>query len=272
MPDDDSTLPVKVTRRTKLWLGLGGFALLGPAGALAQPAPAAAPLTQGGEGGEGGEGGVDADRAATDPVAFILALDVVAAHYLAGRRAYEAGRHTAAAEMFAHPIAEIYAELEGVFQDRGVPPFQEKMQEASTLALDRAPRGRVSAAVDQVLAALKEAEAKAPGAGPSLPVRARVVGEMLDRAALQHSYALRSRELEPYLDGLGLYLAAEARAKAVAPALEAAGHRTQAQAMRETVRALAPAYPGMNRPAKPIAAGPLSAQAARLKLALSDLP
>ncbi len=263
--------PAGVTRRTKLWLGLGTFAMLGAPEAFAQPAPAAQPPSQGGEGGEGGEGGVSAERAATDPVAFLLALDVVAAHYLAGRRAYEAGRTTAAAELFAHPISEIYVELEPVFDTLGVPPFREAMERASALALDRAPQPRVAAAVDRVLTALRAAEARAPAGGPTLPVRARVVGEMVDRAALQHATALQSRELEPYLDGLGLYLAAQARANAVAPALEAAGRRAEAEAMRTAVRALAPAYPGVTRPTRRVEPGPLSAQAARLKLALSDL-
>jgi hypothetical protein len=154
-----------------------------------------------------------------------------------------------------------------------VPPFRETMERASSLALDRAPEGQVSAAVDAVLAALAAAEAKAPGAGPTPGVRARVVGEMAERAALQHAAALASPEqLEPYLDGLGLYLAAEARAAAVAPALEAAGRRAEAEAMRAALRALAPAFPGVTRPASRIDPGPLTAQAARLRFTLADLP
>jgi len=263
--------PAAVTRRTRLWLGLGAFVTLGAGDLLAQ-APAAQPPHQGGEGGEGGEGGVDAERAGRDPVAFLLALDVVAAHYLAGRRAYGAGRTTAAAELFVHPISEIYVELEPVFEARGVLPFREAMERASQLALDRAPQAQVLAAVDGVLAALAAAEAKAPGAGPTLGVRARVVGEMVDRAALQHAAALRTREAEPYLDGLGLFLAAEARAKTVAPELERAGHKAEAEAIRAALRALAPAFPGVSRPARRIEPGPLTAQAARLRFALADLP
>lgn len=271
--DEPATLrPNGVTHRTKLWLGIGAFALLGAGEAAAQPATAPPGPGQGGEGGEGGEGGVTAERAASDPVAYILALDVVAAHYLAGRRAYEAGETTAAAELFAHPISEIYVELEPVFQGLGVSPFREAMEEASTLALDKAPEARIATAVDRVLAALAAAETRAPGAGPALGIRARVVGEMVDRAALQHAAALASPELEPYLDGLGLYLAARARAERVAPELAQAGHGAQAEALRATLGALAPAYPGVTRPTTRTDPGALSAQAARLKFALADLP
>ena len=158
-----------VFRSTKLWLGLGVFTLLqasavpdAAAQPSATPAPAPPAAAQGGEGGEGGEGGVSAETAATDPAAFIAALDVVAAHYLAGRGAYGAGQPQAAAELFAHPIAEVYADMEPMFQARGVAPFREAMERASELALARAPQGTVASAVDTVLAALSAAEAGAP--------------------------------------------------------------------------------------------------------------
>ncbi len=269
--DPERRPAVAVTRRTKLWLGLGAFVTLGGAdGALAQPAPAPA-ATQGGEGGEGGEGGVDPERAATDPVAYLLALEIVAAHYLVGRGVYAAGEAQAAAELFAHPVAEVYVALEPVFEARGVPPFREAMEAATTLALDRKPQAEVMAAVDAVLAALDGAARKAPGAGATLGVRARILGELVDRAALQYAIALRSPEREPYLDGVGFFLAARAGAERVLPALDAAGRRKEAEAIRGALGALARAYPGLAPPAPPLDPGPLTAQSARLKIVLEDL-
>ncbi len=83
---------------------------------------------------QGGGGGVSAAEAASDPVASVSAPDVVAAHYLAGKAAYGAGQQAAAAELFAHPIAEVHAELEPVFTARGVQPFDRLMANASERA------------------------------------------------------------------------------------------------------------------------------------------
>lgn len=281
-----------VFRTTKLWLGLGAFVFVqagaaapdaaaqgaGAQGIGAQEAgatPAIPAPAQGGEGGEGGEGGVSAEQAATDPAAFLSALDVVAAHYLAGRDAYGAGQPQAAAEMFAHPIGEVYAEMEPVFEARGVAPFRDAMQTASDLALAGAPRERVGAATDAVLAALTAAAAKAPAPGATVAVQARVAAEFVDRAALQYAAAARDpAALEPYLDGYGFHLAAKARAEKALPALEAAGRRDVAERMRAALGTLARAFPGPARPAglPAVDAGALLAEASRLKILTGALP
>lgn len=263
---------------TKVWLGVGVFALVHAqagaaeraAGAAAPPA-AAGPSDGGGEGGEGGEGGVDAARAASDPAAFLVALDVMAAHYAAGRDVYRAGEAQAAGEMFAHPIAEVYAELEAVLAALGVPPFREEMERASALALDRAPAAEVDRAADAVAAALRGAERRAPGPGATLAAQAKAVAEMADRAALQHAAALREPDaLGPHLDGYGFYRAAADRAGRVVPALEAAGRREAAAAIRDVLASLAAVYPGPTRPARPAGtkADALLGEASRLKLLL----
>ncbi|HEY8578698.1 MAG TPA: hypothetical protein VIL72_02345, partial [Beijerinckiaceae bacterium] len=148
--------------RMKVWAGLGAAALvqstvMDPASLLLTGKPTPPAYAQGGEGGEaggGGEGGVDVQAARTDPVAYITALDVVRAHYLAGWAAYEAGDHTAGMEMFVHPISEVYVDMEPVFEARGVAPFGKDMEAAGELAGRQAPAAEVRAAVDRVLAAL----------------------------------------------------------------------------------------------------------------------
>lgn len=259
----------------RLWLGIGASILLQAADAAAQPqTPPAGTVpdaTAGGEGGEGGEGGIDLDRAADDPAVFLTALDVVAAHVLAARDAHAAGAHQAAAEMFAHPIAEILVPLEGVFAARGVPAFQDRLERAVGLALDGASPDAVGAAANAVLAALDEAALRAPGDGPGLAARARVLGGMLDRAALQYAAAAREPDaLEPYLDGYGFLQAARRRASGVLPALEAAGRGAAVAAVRTAFALLDQAYPGALRPAvpPPTEPGVLLAAAGRARLAL----
>ena len=131
---------VPVFRNTKLWLGLGAFALVqvGAAPDAGGQRTGAAPPTVPPAAMQGGEGGVSAERAAADPAAFLTVLDIIVAHYLAGRGAYGVGKTQAAAELFAHPIAEVYVDMEPVFEARGVAPFRDEMERASELALARA--------------------------------------------------------------------------------------------------------------------------------------
>ncbi len=260
----------------RMWLGLGVFTLAGGT-AGAQPAPSrptlavpTVPVAQGGEGGGGGEGGIDPERAARDPVEFLVAMDVIAAHYAAGRDIYRLGEAQSAGEMFAHPISEVYAELEEVLPRRGVAGFRAELERASAPARDRAPTPEVERAVATVLAAVLAAEARAPGAGAIPKVQALVIAAMADRAVEQ--YVLASAEpdrLEPYLDGYGLYRVAAERAARAAPALRDAGLGAVMVAIEALLAALAPAYPTATLPATRIDPAPLAAAATRLQEALN---
>lgn len=265
--------------RMKLWAGLGAFALVqstlvDPVSLLAGGTPVAHAQTAGGEagaGGEGGEGGVDIEAARTDPVAYITALDVVRAHYLAGWLAYEAGDKTAGQEMFVHPISEVYVDMEPVFESRGVAPFGKAMEEAGELAGQGAPAGQVRAAVDKVLAALEAAEAKAPEKGEPMVVRARVLSEFFDRAVQQYKSAADAKNEEPYLDGVGLYLVARERANRDLAAIEKRS-ADAGKAVRDMLGLLEKAYPGAKRPAKPGAEmADMLLALSRAELALSSL-
>ena len=258
---------------TRMWLGLGVFTLAGRTAAAQPAAPALppAPAAQGGEGGEaGGEGGIDPARAETDPVEFLIAMDVIAAHFAAGLDIYRDGDATAAGEMFAHPIAEVYSDLEEVLARLGVTPFREEMESASTLALDSAPLAEVEQAVAAVRTALQAAEAHAPPPGAIPKVQALVIADMADRAAAQYEVALREPgQLEPYLDGYGFTRAAALRAGRLGPELRAANLGPVLEAIEAMLAALAPAYPSASRPAAPADAAPVLAAAERLRQALN---
>jgi hypothetical protein len=263
-----------ITKRARVWLGIG-LCALAPSWAGTdsgwQPLTAARPAmaAEGGEGGEGGEAGIDPGAARSDPVVYLTALDVVRAHYLAGQAAYRAGRRAAAQEMFVHPIAEVYLDFEPVLLERGAAPFQGAMENTADLAGRGATAAEVDAAVARVLAAAAAAEGMAPphAKGP-LGVQARVLSEFLGRAAAQYRVALSSPHEEPYLDGLGLTLAARLRAAGVRARLAAARPQA-AQALDAALDALDRAYPAAARPATPVDAGALSAAVSRAQLALS---
>lgn len=250
-------------RRRRLWTSLSAAALLAPSAAvalspsaesgekqtLATAAPAAGAATparvqaQGGEGGEGGEGGVDPERAARDPAAYLIALDVIRAHYLAGLGAYAAGDRRAAAEMFVHPIAEVYYTLEPIFEARGVPPFVDAMTEAGELAFAGADLATIREAGETVLTATEEAARHAPEtARTRAAVEAAVIADMIDRAARQYAFAKSQRIKGAYLDGYGYFKAAASRADSMKMAIRDRDEKAWAR-LEAALDELAAAYP-----------------------------
>ena len=227
---------------------------------------------EGGQGGEGGEGGFDPTAAASDPTVFLSALDVIRAHYLAGLAVVGENRE-AAGELFAHPISEVYVNLEPVFLTLGVAPFEDKMAATVDLAYSDADGDTVAAAARQVLTALDAAETKAPASVRSrLGVEADVLAEMIDRAALQYRYATESAEPgEAWLDGYGFYKTAQNRGAALLPQIENASAEA-GEKVRAALDLLAEAYPSATPPAdRPVTSGQLLAASSNVKLQIGQL-
>lgn len=254
-----SLTPVLTEAATKLAAATGS-ATLQAAGAVhndylitvaeAATAPSTSQGGEGGEGGgEGGEGGVDYEKAALDPAEFLIALDVIRAHYLCGRDAYLEGSKDAGAQMFAHPIGEVYVGLAPVVAKLGIADFEGKMQDAVALAAAGGDAKPVTTAVDTVLAALDAAAAKAPRSDDTkVRTEARVLGEILNRAALQYGSAQGPGAAEARLDGYGFYKAAAARAAVALPLITAA-NADAGKAAGAALSALAQAFPTATGPA-----------------------
>jgi hypothetical protein len=277
---------VAMRRTRRLWTSLTVAGALVPAsGALSTPEPSLNDtsltatdsgarslgpirLAEGGEGGEGGEAGVDAARAATDPVAYLTGLDVIRAHFIAGLAAYQAGQAQQGADMFGHGIGEAYIDLEPVFGALGVPPFRDRLDAASDLALAGAPPADVAATVQDVYAALDSAETKAPG-GNSAVTQAMVFADMLDRAALLYVSVARGDEGDAYIDGYGFSQVAKERSGPVLQALDQSQPEAAAAA-RAAIAALSGAFASVEKPAAiRIDPGVLLAATSKLRLALS---
>lgn len=280
----------------KIWIGVGAFVLAGgsaaslpakslPGDAASVSAPRAQDdaasstrqphwqqFAQGGEGGEGGEAGINVENAATDPVEYIVALQVIAAHYHAGLAAYQGKEQEAGAQMFAHGLSEIYFEMEDIFKKFGITDLGEKLEAAVAAANDKKPAAEVKKRVDAVLASLAAAEKAAPKSSASREaVTAHVTAELIDRAAAQFAVVQKDTNLEAYLDGLGFAMAARDQAKSILPWLkkqDPAKEKTFSQALA----LVAEAYPGIKRPAKPkVTESALLSAASRTKLAASSL-
>jgi len=262
-----------VKKTTKIWVGLGAFMIAGSGAAIAPTTADSAILeatspvslrqgllssatniilaqAQGGEGEGGGEGGVDVAAADKDPVQYNIALQVIAAHYYAGFAAYEAKETEAGAQMFAHGLGEVYVEMEDIFKRRGVTGLGQALQDAVDAAAANKPVAEVRKLYQAVLNQLKAAESKGPTSSqPAASVKAKVVVDMLNRAAAQYAASRDDKALEPYLDGLGFAVAADKEAAAVLPALRKADKK-KADAVKTAIDMAKAAYPGIKRPAK----------------------
>ena len=233
-----------IKRRTRIWTTVGTAALVGGLASCSEPAPqtpsdeapqarteaqdtgtagtqdgaldsSAYNYSEGegeGEGGAGGgEFGIDPVAAETDPVVYNIALEVMRAHYLAGIDAFQAGDRTAGAEMFAHPIGEIYIDFEPVLEALGAPLFGETMTDASVAPYSGESDDEIAARVDAVIGAIDAAAAYAPQSALSNgAISAQILADLVERGALQYRVVASDPAAgEAYLDGYGFSKAAQ---------------------------------------------------------------
>ena len=282
----------------KLWTQLGlGTALAGgllaacggeAGGEGAGGEPGAAPgsaATAGegegeGAGGEGeggaaaggeGEGGVAVGDAASDPVAYGIALAVTEAHVVAARDAYAAGKRDAAAEMFAHPAAEVLVEMEPVFAKLGVADFKPLLSTASIAASEGKSTAEIGKAHDAIITALRGAATKAPASDTDAAmVSARIIADQIERASAMYRIIAADDRYEPYLDGYGFARVAASAFARDAAAIKAANPAAHTR-IAEALALLAKAYPAATRPASlAVEQGAVSAVSAKVLLAIGS--
>jgi hypothetical protein len=218
-------------------------------------------------GGEG-EGGVAVADAATDPVAYGIALAVAEAHVIAAKDAFAAGKKDAAAEMFAHPASEVLVEMDPVFAKLGVKDFKPLLTDASAAVADGKGAGEVNKQYDAIIAALRGAATKAPKSeAPEGVIATGVIADQIERASAMYRTAAKDDRYEPYLDGYGFYKVAETGFARSGAAIKAANPDAHAR-ITEALALLKQAYPAATRPAKlPVEQGALSAASSKVMLA-----
>lgn len=200
-----------------------------------------------GEGGEG-EGGVAVDQAATDPVVFRSALAITEAHIVAARDAFAVGETSAAAEMFAHPVSEVLFDVGPYLQQQGVENFDQMLLDASNAVFDGETAEQITERTAEIINVLRAAAEKAPDNGFSeARVQAGVASDQIDRAAVMYVIAGDSDDYEPYLDGYGFVIAAQAAYDQQAEAIQAELPEAAA-AIEAALAALSDAYPAVERP------------------------
>lgn len=226
-----------------------------PGSAAAPPASTVVGEGEGGEGegegGSGGEFGIDPDAARTDPVVFLTALDVMRAHYEAGLEILgEEGQRSHVADLFSHPMSEIYVDFEPVLTGAGGPDLYDPMNQTARMFFDDAAEAEIRASAEDLLAQMDEAESFAPDGADSAAVQAEVIADMIERAALQYQLAMNEGPQTgetAYLDGFGLYSVAAKRADEHMDMIREASPEA-ADAIQAALDALGKAYPGANYP------------------------
>lgn len=218
-------------------------------------------------GGEG-EGGVAVSDAASDPVAYGIALAVAEAHVVAARDAYAAGKKEAAAEMFAHPVSEVLVDMDPVFAKLGVTDFKELFTAASLAANDGKSVAEVGKAYDAIIAALRGAAQKAPKSdATSAKVATGIIADQIERASAMYRTLPKNDSYEPYLDGYGFAKVAASAFATNGAAIKAENPAAHAR-ITEALGVLGQAYPGAARPAKlPVEPGAVSGASAKVMLA-----
>jgi len=257
-----------IKRRTRIWTSVGTAALLGGIAGCSEPAgtPAIADTQneavsssqtsapgfsegEGESGSSGGEFGIDPVEAGTNPVVYLIALEVMRAHYLAGIDAFEAGERAAGAEMFAHPISEIYLDFEPVLESRGAPLFGDAMIAASVAPFNGESDEAIAEHVANVLTAIDAASAFMPDNQLSpAGIHARVLADLIERSALQYEVLETNPDAhEPYLDGYGFSEAARRYAGGHLDVI-AASDPDLSLHLGQAIAALAIAFPTATRP------------------------
>jgi hypothetical protein len=207
-----------------------------------------------GEGGEGeggagdGEGGIAISEAASDAVVFGSALAIVEAHAIAAKDAYSIGKTEEAAEMFGHPVSEVLADMDPVFEQLGVQDFKSTMNKASQAALKPDNAKGVDAAYEAIASALAQASEKAPATDLSTgAVAAGIVADQIGRAAAMYGRAVSQDIYPPYLDGYGFYKSAAAEFERSGTAIKTYNSGLYSD-IESALDLLASAYPGAERP------------------------
>ena len=244
----------------KVWAGLGlATALVG--GGVAGCADDAVNETEAtgtaqtgeageGEGGESGEGGVSVAHASTDPVVYGSALAVAEAHAIAALDAFKAGKLDPATEMFGHPVGEVLADMEPVFEERGVDDFKQLFFDASTAVAEGKDEAEVTQHYDDIISALRSAAEKAPDNGSSeAAVAAGITADMIERAISMYGEASGTDRYEPYLDGYGFFKTAETSFDGSSDAIKAENDTLHTR-LTEALELLSQAYASVERPAE----------------------
>jgi hypothetical protein len=292
----------KMKTKSKIWLGVGAFVVVGagvagatgplaPYAASAQPGPtadAAIPaISSGGivvaqhadhgkEAGEGGEGGESKGLANLPPeLAFTARIALLRGHLLVGDELVKQQQWNAALPHFLHPGEEIYGDIKDQLADYKVPPFNASLKALSDAVKAKKGGNDYTKALKSVNDALAAADAgmKAKQSNwPGFVVEAAV--EALKTAASEYEAAIvggRIAKPVEYQDARGFIWQAERMIESVAPDLQKKDPAALGQ-VRSGMAELRKAFPSPMPPRAPVKDhGAVLGDVSRIELAAGKL-
>jgi hypothetical protein len=286
--------------RTKIWLGIGAFAVAGagPNGAGASETPAldrlradasdialtralSAPMQMAAaahshEAGESGEEGGSKTKPQLPPdLDFALKVAQIRGHLLVGDQLVKEGQWAAALPHFLHPSEELYGPLRGRLKDYKTPPFATALKLlANSVKAKKAGTDYIDAmkAVNDALAAADAGLKEKQKDWDAFTVESAI--EVLKSAAGEYEGAIvKGRIAKPveYQDARGFVWQAEAMIEGVAPALEGKDKDALAH-VRAGFAELKKAWPTAMAPKTPVKDyGAVLGDVSRIELAAGKL-
>lgn len=206
-------------QKTKLWLGIGSYLLIGSAvavaadGATPKPADAHAVHGKAGQGGEGGEGG-EAGYTSEDPdQTYAVNLALMKGHLHMAKQLADQGVWDEAAAHAQHPAAETYGGIEAELKARRAEPFAQDLDALVNQITDNQPAASVNAAYTQVIDKIDAAYLKidASKRGSAVFVK-EVVLALLRQSGAEYAIGVKEGKivnLHEYQDSRGFIAVAD---------------------------------------------------------------
>jgi hypothetical protein len=262
-----------ITRKARLWLGLGAFVMVAHAPGLAaasgttvavqgtaqrvaqntEPPPsdcaeesACASGTAGGEG-EGGQAKAAADPV-TDDLAYLHQLGILRGQLEVGMDLYRRGDMAAAREHMEYPADELYADLRPALEARDAPDLTQLVQQLATSVREVSPSAQVEADYAAMADGLDQAERAAAGARQPLVVLG-AIQRLVKSAAVEYGEAVMDGQVvkpREYQDSLGFVRVARAMLARLGGAEDA--NQKVVIKVEQALSGLDPAWPDIEPP------------------------
>ena len=272
--------------KTKIWLGVGAFVVVGASATAAAEAPArdrvsdialaralaatdisaakkgggehgehGAKKKQGGEGGAGGEEGGAPGAAKLPPdLDFALKIAQIRGHLLVGDELVKQGEWAAALPHFLHPSEELYGPIRGSLKAYNTPQFSSALKLLASAVKQKKGGDDYAAALKGVDDALTAADAgiKAKQPGDGFTVESAL--ELLKSSTNEYQQAIvKGRIAKPveYQDSRGFVWQADKMIESIAPALEKKD-AAALKSVRDGLAELKKAWPDAMPPKVPV--------------------
>lgn len=206
----------------------------------------------GGEsGGEGGEGATSGNP----EVDYMTTLGLMKGHLMAAEELIAVKNYAEAEPHIAHPVDELYSQIETVLPQKGVEDFKPTLNQLRDLATSAPESPEMKTLFEQSVSSIDAAIAAVPEDQRNSPEFVMdVIVEMLKTAATEYEAAIADNkfvEVVEYQDSRGFVLYSEELYNSIAEQKSQAdpeGHQT----IIDSMTALKTAWPSIDPPATPI--------------------